>query len=248
MRNIAISMVISSFIFSTKLFAEPRSVDDLITQEEYAVSQMWKLPDEFTLPRIEHLLQQVSDQIYGTGFRVIGDHNDWFHGHLLYTADQLTPEGRLKPFAILYHTQEEAYPAHWGDGISYVDPKFDYVDVRTRNWVQWLSDDPALDGKKIVNAREYNNDALQPSAIFFGDNIAVKKQHYTIHGKNLDPKKLGVTPVGEMQWEFYSGEGQCRPFADETQAKGPIFVRTGVEQHCLKVVTTSVFLRHPRAK
>lgn len=225
-----------------------RDISRLIAKEPFGRS--WPLPEEFTPERLKKLLQLFSDQTFGAAFRVIGDENDFFHGHILWTADELTSQGRMKPVAILYHTQEEAYSAHWGTKRSTRDEvasaEFDYLDVRTRNWLQWLSPDPDLDGIRIENARDYVLAAKKDPNIFFGDNVPVEREHFTIHGRWLDPAKLGVKIIGEMQWEFYKspcevGNRRLQPFE-----RGPISVILPVASpnspECLMLQAKSVFL------
>lgn len=216
-------------------------VDELVAKEPF--THAWKLPEEFTMGRIESILNKFSAATFGTGFKVIGDTRDFFHGHVLFTADNLTPGGRMRPFAILYHTQEDAHDAHWGDGK--VDRKFDYIDVRTRNWIQWLDDAPEADGSRVENARDYVNSALRDPSVFFGENTPVQGEHFTIHGRKLDAAKLGVKPIGEMQWEFYTMECAADGLKLDYFSRGPARIRLpGQGDACLEIRTTSVFIRH----
>ena len=240
------SLLIAGAILSTLLparLSRADEIDDLIAKE--AFTSAWKLPEELTLTRIQSLLNRFSAATFGSGFKVIGDQRDFFHGHVLFTADSLTREGRMKPFAILYHTQEDAHDAHWGDGIK-VDRKFDYIDVRTRNWIQWLSESPETDGLRIENARAYVNEAVRDPSVFFGENVAVEGEHYTIHGKKLDAAKLGVKPIGEFQWEFYKMGCNDNIGSLTYFSRGPLRVALPEQgDECLEVRTTSVFVRHP---
>lgn len=244
------ALIVSQILGASHAAADERSSADLarlIAKEPFG--RAWPLPEEFSADRLQRLLQLFADQTLGTAFRVIGDENDFFHGHILWTADELTTEGRMKPVAILYHTQEEAYSAHWRTNRSTRNEpaavEFDYLDVRTRNWLQWLSSDPAQDGVRIENARDYVLAAKKNPEIFYGENIPVEREHFTIHGRWLDPEKLGVGLIGEMQWEFYKAECGSEKTPLAAFERGPVaLAMSGNHKECLMLHAKSVFFSH----
>lgn len=175
----------------------------------------WNFPSEFSDARIERLLSLVTKAIQNTGYRHLGVEEDFFHGHVLFEERGFGEDRALVPRAILYHTQESAHAAHWGEGV---DKKYDYVDVTTRNWIQWFSDDPTTDGTVIENARDYlDSTKKDPTPLF----LVAPPQHgekYTIHSKNLDPERLGFTLYGEFQFDFRR-EDCAAVSAEEHQAR-----------------------------
>jgi len=217
---------------------------DLITRNHFG--NQWDLPPELSPERIERLLTQFSAKTYGTAFRYLGEAGDFFHGHLLYTGDKLLPDGRLYPLAILYHTQETASPVHWGTSE---DRKYDYLDVKTRNWVQWLDADPSLDGTRIENARAYflaaSPEELKP---FFEDTVPVRERHYTVSPQKIDPKKFGYQLEVAVQFEFYLMECGA-PACTDPHERGPIEVLLPDGQRkCLRLRTpqsSAYFLKAP---
>jgi len=191
-------LIVCIYFFSKALFPKPLSQKE----ESNLVSAQWKLPEEFTEKRIEQLLNQFSEATFGKAFQYVGVEEDFFHGHVLFERKLFEGKALLHPRAILYHTQEEAHKAHWEKSI---DPKYDYLNVTTRNWIQWLNDEPELDGEKIENARIYLDCKQKDPAPFFEETAPPQKDHhYTIHAKNLDSQKLGFQLAGELQFEFYS--------------------------------------------
>ncbi len=243
MRNLAgrfpslLRILLSMTFLSSAIAQGEDDLRSLIAREPFQNS--WKLPEEFNLPRLQSILQKFTDAAAGIGFRFMGDVNDLFHGHVLFTADELTAEGRMRPFAILYHTQEEAYGAHWRGSP---DTKYDYLDVRTRNWLQWLSADEQDDATLIANARDYVNAERKSPDVFFGENAAKEREHFTIHGKNLDWQKLGVQGVGELQWEFYATVCDGKAPTDWGK-RGPIEVQMpDGNRVCMHVRTATPFI------
>lgn len=184
----------------------------------------WKVPPELDEKRIEKLLQAFTDATHGKAFRYLGVEHDFFHGHILYDADK-------KARAILYHTQEDAYDAHWRGTV---DKKFDYVNVTTRNWIQWLDA-----GEKIENARVYQDPRWRPAAQFWDEKAAPQENlHYTIHSHEMDPEKLGFRVVEMMSLNFY--EDDCAGPRDDyyRMRRGPIQVRVPKQgEVCLSLST-----------
>jgi len=199
----------------------------------------WKLPSQFTLERVGTLLNQFSKETYQKAFRFIGVEQDFFHGHVLFERTLVDGKLQLNPRAILYHTQEDAHKAHWEKSIV---PKYDYLNVTTRNWIQWLSEDPAEDGQKIENARDYLDVTQKDPSPFFDEHLEPQKDlHYTIHAKNLDSSKLGFKLAGELQFEFYSGENS--PYGEERQIR----VNLLEQEISLKVFTNTYYIeREPK--
>lgn len=165
----------------------------------------------------------------------MGVEEDFFHGHVLFEKKQQDGRTLLFPRAILYHTQEDAHKAHWEKSV---DPKYDYLDVTTRNWIQWLSDDPREDGARIHNARDYLDISQKDPAQFFNQSSGPQKElHYTIHAKNLDAQKLGFVLAGELQFEFYSNS-QPSPYGDDHL----LTVQVSNEEVSLRAFTNTMYL------
>jgi len=218
-------------LFAGLAFATPISPKE----EADMLSAQWKLPSQFSLKRVQSLLNEFTQSTYSRAFRFIGVEEDFFHGHILFERKLHEGQLLLHPRAILYHTQEEAHKAHWEKTI---DSQFDYIEVTGRNWIQWLSDEALVDGKKIENARGYLDFSQKDPAQFFKEGAAPQQElHYTIHAKNLDSKKLGFQLAGEMQFEFYR--------ADETapsNAERSIVVSLPHEDQKLHLFTQSIYL------
>jgi hypothetical protein len=228
---------------ATSLFAGP-----LPKAEESQLSGYgWKMPSELTEARLERLLGEVVDRIHGVGFRYLGVSADFDHGHLLFEAVGTGEARALYPRAILYHTQEHAHAAHWKeDG----EKKFDYLDVTTRNWIQWLSDDPKEDGRDLRNARVYLDATQKDPTQFFDETLAPKKEwHYTIHSRNLDAKKIGFELAGELQFEFYEASCTEHLQIEYDQSRGPIRVNVpGQKELCLRLTTNNPMMTLPWGK
>ncbi len=202
----------------------------------------WKLPSQLSIERVERLLNVFTRETHGKAFRYLGVEEDLFHGHLLLEKKEVDGTLYFFPKAILYHTQEEAHKAHWEKTI---DSKYDYLDVTTRNWIQWLSDDPHADGVVIENAKKYL-DVSQKDPIQFETEKAEPQQqwHYTIHAKNLDSSKLGFSLAAELQFEFYSDQASHNPNTDfYDSARGPISVTlpNGITEP-LKLTTSTMLI------
>lgn len=201
-------------------------------EEDSLKTSQWKLPSAMTVERVEGLLNRFSRATYGKAFGYLGVTEDFFHGHLL-----VEKKGeRLYARAVLYHTQESAHKAHWTEAV---DKKFDYLNVATRNWIQWLDEDPNKDGTGIENAREYANADLIDPAQFF-EEFATPRQDrfYTIHSYRLDPKKLGFYVYGDLQFDFYEGMCERDPSIEYDTSRGPLYVAIGNTTVCLRLLTT----------
>jgi hypothetical protein len=180
-------------------------------------------------------LNQFSKATHGEAFQFIGVEEDFFHGHILFEKKLQDGRTLLAPRAVLYHTQEEAHKAHWEKSV---DPKYDYLNVTTRNWIQWLSDDPSEDGRKIENARDYLDHTQKDPTQFFDEASGPQKElHYTIHAKNLDAKKLGFVLAGELQFEFYSN-AQPSLYGEDHQ----LTVQIADEAVSLRAFTNTMYL------
>jgi hypothetical protein len=189
---------------------------------------------------MQKLLNQAAQAISGKGFRYLGDKNDFFHGHLIFEKRREGGESVFYPRAILYHTQEEAYGAHWGQkGIS---PDYDYVDVTARNWIQWLSDSPNEDGSRIENARYYLDVTKKDARQFYSSLPPQKEWHYTIHSHQLDNNLLGFVAHSALQFEFYLSN--CEEFL-ESSYRGPIVISSQNEaDRCLKIFGGAAYVEH----
>ncbi len=196
-------------------------------EERSLVHGGWKVPSQISPFRIEKLLNEFARHTYGKAFRFIGVEDDFDHGHILFEkkADGFYPR------AILYHTQEFAYSAHWRKNV---DSKYDYINVTTRNWIQWLSDNEAIDGKQIFNAKEYLDPTKKDPSQF--ENLEPQEKfHYTLNFPDLDPNKLGFKTVADLQFEFR----RCKPEpnANPFSPNQPIWVRINGENHSLNLTT-----------
>lgn len=230
-----IQLIVIKLFFCLPTLAAPLTPKE----ESEMLSATWKLPNQFSQVRLEMLLNRFSEATYGKAFRFIGVEEDFFHGHVLFEKVSVDGQLRLNPRAILYHTQEDAHKAHWEGAI---DPKYDYLNVTTRNWIQWLSDTAKEDGLRIENAREYCDAAQKDPSQFFDEHSEPQKElHYTLHAKNLDSQKLGFELAGELQFEFYSGADS--PYGGDRR----ISVRLDESTISLKLSTNSIYIeRRPR--
>lgn len=216
------------------------------SEEQAMIYSWWKLPTEFSAARIEKLLQQLCEQTYEKGFKYLGVEEDLFHGHILFERKEHNGIPTLFPRAILYHTQEEAHKAHWEKSI---DSKYDYLNVASRNWIQWLNDEPNDDGLLIENAKKYLDVTKKEPAQFEIDFAEPQeKWHYTIHASNLDNKKLGFALAGELQFEFKDAS-QSTPdiYGNSLGVKGPITVKVPLtDPVTLNLSTSTMYIeRHP---
>lgn len=142
------------------------------------------LPSALTKPRLQGLLQGFVDSVYRKGFRHLGDERDCDHGHLLFRAAD--PQ---RPVAILYHTQELAHsqPARGA---------FGYVDVRGRNWLQWI-DHGGVENASLRLRRDYPHTAFWDW--FRALRLPQLEARHTIVDEMLDPV-LGLSL--SRQFEF----------------------------------------------
>ena len=211
-------------------------------EEQSILYSTWKMPAQFPVSRIESLITKFSNETYGKAFRYLGVEEDYFHGHLIFERKEIEGISYLFPRAILYHTQEDAYKAHWEKSI---DPKYDYLNVTTRNWIQWLSDEEKEDGLLIENARKYVDGSKKDPAQFETEMAEPNsKLHYTIHATNLDNKKLGFKLAGELQFEFHrTDENPEATTHGSLGAQGPIeVVLPNGESIKLKLTTNTMFI------
>ncbi len=155
--------------------------------------------------QIPSFLQRFVDSQDQKSFRHLGVHADFFHGHYLYTKD-LPPDerGYLRPFAILYHTQEDAFTHHHetpGDA-------FDYLDRHARSWVQFF---PLTPETQFAAQTEIQN-AYQLMADFFPDtedfraSLRSTHERFSVSADQLDFRKFPESHqfriVGQRQLEF----------------------------------------------
>lgn len=211
-------------------------------EERNMIYEAWKLPSQFTLPRMQRLLTEFSNETFQKAFRYIGIEEDFFHGHLLFEKVGNGENALLYPRAILYHTQEEAHKAHWEKTI---DPKFDYLNVTTRNWIQWLSDHDPEDGEKIENAKQYLDITQRDPKQFEVEFAEPQKElHYTIHARMLDPHKLGFILAGELQFEFQlENNKENEPYYSKLGERGPITITLpNGEEIKLSLTTQTMFI------
>jgi hypothetical protein len=229
------SALLQVFVFTVFLSITASAAFLAPNEESKMLSEVWKLPSQFTQKRLESLLNQFSKATHGEAFQFIGVEEDFFHGHILFEKKLQDGRTLLAPRAVLYHTQEEAHKAHWEKSV---DPKYDYLNVTTRNWIQWLSDDPSEDGRKIENARDYLDHTQKDPTQFFDEASGPQKElHYTIHAKNLDAKKLGFVLAGELQFEFYSN-AQPSLYGEDHQ----LTVQIADEAVSLRAFTNTMYL------
>ena len=151
-------------------------------------------PKEFTRERFEGLLQRFADEVHLKGFRCIGEYDDLFHGHILFTKNN------PRAAALLYHTQEGAFDTR------------DYLDPAARNWIQWLDSE-----KPIENANKYvrKAGASYPGS---GWDWRVYRDHFTIGGRLLDPESMGGEVERNVQWDFLNVDcgGVPRPIPSDS--------------------------------
>ena len=176
--------------------------------------------------KLQLLLQRFIDSQFEKAFRYIGDKNDFFHGHLLFTDDlPLDKEGRLEPFAILYHTQEDAHEHHLRDPGG----PYDYLNPHTRSWVQMIDSQDKQSGP-IFNAFQLMFDFF-PNDADSHSSLNATKERYTVFTTQLDTNKFPAAYrrniVGQMQIEFY--ESNCEPEAN------PLFILYGIGQISVEI-------------
>ncbi len=183
----------------------------------------------------QSLLQKFSDEVYGQGFRHLGDENDFDHGHILYST-------ALRPVAILYHTQETASLQHR------LDPggPYDYINRGARNWLQFF-DVEKLQAGPIVNAF-FNMLKVFPNAAIFRSDLKSTKSHNTIFPHQLDgesfPLEYRYRLRGQRQIEFArsSCELSAEDRLDTSTVAGVLRVHAAGTEHCLKVTAPVTYL------
>jgi hypothetical protein len=200
-------------------------------QSEFATATTNRVPStlihlylsrQFPESRLQNLLSRFSEQIQNVGFRHFGDEADFNHGHILF-AENLTP------VAILYHTQEHAFD--W----SRKDPGgiYDYIDRQGRNWIQWLADEPDLDGLRIENAMNYLREGAAPN------------ENYTIYSFQLDPQRVGYSLIENVEFKF-SPLDCGEEFPKFYSSLGKLsFVNAGGVEHCYRATVDTPSLIRP---
>jgi hypothetical protein len=137
---------------------------------------------------LQEIVQRMTDQVYGKGFRHLGEKKDFDHCHLLLGEKQ-------KPFAALCHTQEHA--------ALYPDTDYDYVDREGRNWIVWLNGT-----NRIENAKSFRFDKKPkkwpPGSAEFDEYT----KHYTVTPFMIDPKKMVHEQTAE-DVEFFFTKTEC---------------------------------------
>lgn len=127
------------------------------------------------------LLQQFADQVYGKGFRELGEERDCDHGHLLYSTDA------ARPFAVLYHTQEVPAPGP------------NTRRMPARNWLQWVGTG------RVEDARRYLRTSYPATAYwdwFQTSELPRLKPRGTVVHQMLDPMLMGTQVAESRQWVF----------------------------------------------
>lgn len=154
----------------------------------------------FDTDQMQRVLQSFSEQTQGHAFRYLGDSQDFFHGHFLYADRAFDPtQEKLLPFAILYHTQEEASSHHKKDPGS----QYDYLNRNTRSWVQFL--DYEDEQAPIINAYSLMFDFF-PLTQEFIRSLESTRSNYTVFSEQLDfrkfPKAYQKNIIASMQFNF----------------------------------------------
>lgn len=247
MKTYATALLCMALLAPTYAGADPRElrwqiIDNLIAKGPFL--KTWKLPSEFSVARLHHLITSFSEQVYGKGFRYLGNTNDVDHAHILFRlADEDTKNPRLESFAILYHTQENAYSAYWRQSVP---PQYQYLDVRTRNWLQWLEQDPIEDGMLIKNAREYADPNKKDLSVFYEDSPPKEGEHYTIHSFNLSFEKLNSEIVGDLQFRFQDINCRGMKPVDEVNRRVRIKINSNYPDVCLQLKTDTTIIAKGR--
>lgn len=182
-----IVVVLMFFTFvSQPALVVANSDDPLLVLQKYDKS--------FTKNFLEKMLQKMVNRSYLRGFRYLGDPNDFNHGHILFVEKT---SGMIEPVAILYHTQEKAYENHENSPGS----KYDYLDRRTRNWIQLLKQDGRVENAKRYERMSYNRENLLWRS-YVDYSVRAYREHFTIHENMLDPEILGGEVLFSLQWDF----------------------------------------------
>lgn len=185
---------------------------------------------KLTLARFERLIEIAAQELEGKAFRFFADARDFNHGHVVLEKIGNT----LYPRAILYHTQEDAFDSYW----LLDDQTYTYLDQTARNWIQWLDEDPDLDGRTIVNARDYLDPEVQRREPYF-DTVRLPEpgHHYTIHTQHLDSRLLKFNSYGMFQFMF--APAGCHEKFDSWGESGPLTIRIAKDRVvCIKLTGT----------
>jgi len=190
------------------------------------------------------ILEDFGRRAHGRAYRDAGDRNDWFHGHFLY-AESAKPDARgmMKPYAILYHTQEEASRFH----RETPGGRYDYLDRATRNWVQFLeTDGERLRSGTILNAFGLMFDFL-PDTPAYRRGLEATRSHYTVFAEQLDWRKFPVShrerAIGMRQFDFDAVECGSAPVPDFVSLIGYLELRLpSAPRLCVRATATTAYL------
>lgn len=148
--------------------------------------------EDFSRKQLAALLQRFVGEAYGKGFRYLGDAEDFDHGHVLYFAGH---GGRPVAAAVLYHTQEGAGKAHESDPGG----KYDYLDARARNWIQWPDPDRPVENAARYARRSYPD---TPRWNAYAQSLRGYEEAGSVVSIMLDPALIGGQVVRDVQWTF----------------------------------------------
>jgi len=151
--------------------------------------------------QVRKLVQDFTTQKQGEAFQYLGDSQDFFHGHLMFADREFDPSNdRLSPFAILYHTQEEASSHQRKNPAS----KYAYLNRYTRSWVQFVNE--PQESAPILNAFDLMFDYF-PDTAGYRSGLDATRTHYTVFSDQLDYRKFPVNyqqkSLGTLQLNFY---------------------------------------------
>lgn len=155
---------------------QPR-LERILGYTKYNVSR-W-----FSKAHLQNILQTFVDNVYGKGFRYFGDEADFDHGHIVFRREGDT----VKPWFILYHTQENASQHVEGT-------KYGYLNKDGRNWIQWIQD-----YSKVQNAINYKI-SKPPFWNYFArskynERFGELDDHYSINVDMISWDKIGKFPL-----------------------------------------------------
>lgn len=206
-RNFVKLGIVLALFISTQLIGQAQSIPHTVNGRKVLTSFAdQKFPTGFTKERLTSLLQKAVDTMYLKGFRYLGDEEDFYHGHILYIKNI---DGQMEAVAILYHTQENAYNTHADRPGS----KYDYLNRKTRNWIQWLADEH-VDNASTYKRISYPNTIEWRNYVKY--NLPTFKERYTIHEAMLDPEYLGGEVCRSVQFAFYVFKNSGSKFDPES--------------------------------